>query len=129
MKLLFEHEKANLFYNEDTNSIELIWKKNQDSETYKLMFTKAVEFMKTYKTTGFLSDIRKEGVVGTESTKWMQQEIIPKAISFGLKKIAVVMEADIFKEFYVKNLKKVTDKETIKYFDSEESARGWLKEI
>lgn len=128
MELLFEHEKATIQYNEETNSIELVWKKHQDAETYKLMFTKGVDFLKKYKATGWLSDIRNEGIVGPASSKWLQEVIIPEAVSSGLKKIAIVMEADVFKEFYIKNLGKSTKKDMMQYFDSLESANNWLKE-
>ena len=128
MTVLFNHEKAVLRYNEETNSIELIWKKFQDEATYKLMFIKGVEALRETKATGWLSDIRNEGVVGPATSKWMQEEILPKAISYGLKRIAVVMETDIFKEFYVNNIKKKAGTDKMRYFDSIESANEWLKE-
>lgn len=128
MTVLFNHEKAVLQYNEDTNAIELIWKKFQDEATYKLMFTKGVEALKEKKATGWLSDIRNEGVVGPATSKWMQETILPKAIAYGLKKIAVVMDADIFKEFYLSNIKKNTGNAMMRHFDSFESANNWLKE-
>lgn len=128
MKLLIEHDKADLRYNEETNAIELIWKKIHDVETYKMMFTKGLEYIKEYKATGWLSDIRKEGVVGPSTSEWMQQEILPEAISEGLRKIAIVMEPDVFKEFYVNNIKEKAGTDSMKYFDSTESAIAWLKE-
>jgi hypothetical protein len=128
MTVLFNHEKAVLRYNAETNSIELIWKKFQDEATYKMMFTKGLEAIRETKATGWLSDIRHEGMVGPATSRWMQEEIMPKAFSYGLKRIAVVMEADIFKEFYVSNIKKNTQGNMMQYFDSVEGANEWLKE-
>lgn len=128
MKVLFEHEKAVIKFNEEVNSIELHWKNTQDVETYKLLFLKILDFIKEYKTPNFLSDIRKEGVVGAESSKWVQTEIIPKAFSYGLKKIAIVMDEDVFKKFYIKNIEKAAGSEHLKYFDKEASANEWLLE-
>jgi hypothetical protein len=105
----------------------LIWKKYQDEATYKMFFTKGAEAIAEFKASGWLSDIRKEGVVGTSLSSWMQQEILPKAMKNGLKKIAVVMDADIFKEFYVDSIKKNTGNEMMRYFDSVESANEWLR--
>ncbi|UII30478.1 hypothetical protein LVD17_19490 [Fulvivirga ulvae] len=127
MKLLLEHDKADLRFNEETNSIELIWKKYQDDATYRLMFTKGVEFLKEYGATGWLSDIRKEGIVGPATSAWMQKEILPKAISYGLKRVAIIMDADVFKEFYVKNIERNAAQGIMKYFDSVETAHKWLK--
>lgn len=129
MKLLFEHKKATLHFNEETNAIELSWKKIQDEETYKLMFSKGVEFLTEYKATKWLSDIRKQGVVGPQSSKWLQEVIIPKAVSLGLRKVAIVTDPDVFKKLYVDNLKKgSTQSEFMKHFDSIDSANAWLKE-
>lgn len=129
MKTLFEHDKVILRYNDQTNAIEMIWKKQHDQETYKMIFTKALEYIKDYKATGFFSDIRNEGIVGPESSKWVQKEIMQKAFGYGMKKIAVVMDADIFKEFYIKNIEKAAGSDNLKYFDSVELANNWLKEV
>lgn len=128
IKVLLEHEKATLQFNQETNSIELIWKKFQDDATYKLMFTTGVEQLRQFGAAGWLSDIRKEGVVGPLTSQWMQKEILPKAISYGLKQIAIVMDADVFSQFYVKNIESNTTGGLMKYFDSPELARNWLKE-
>ncbi len=126
MKLLFEHPKAVIQLNEETNSIELHWKLQQDPETYKIIFQKVFEFIGEYKTTGFLSDIRKEGVVGPDSANWLQTEMMPKAFAIGLSKVAVVMDEDIFKEFYIKNVEKTAGNDRVKHFDNEEQAKTWL---
>ncbi|MBT30681.1 MAG: hypothetical protein CMO01_13560 [Thalassobius sp.] len=128
MKLLIEHERADLSFNEDTNTIELVWKKFQNEEVYKMMFTKGIEHLQELGATGWLSDIRKEGVVGPATSTWLQTEIIPKAIAFGLSKIAVVMDKDVFKDFYVKGIEKTVGTCTMKYFDSTEEANKWLKQ-
>ena len=131
MNVLIESEKATLGFNKETNAIELIWKSIHDETTYKHMFTKGIEYLKEYKATCWLSDIRKEGVVSPTNSKWLQQEVIPEAMKNGLKKIAVVMDADIFKKFYVQNIEKSVENkqnQMMKYFDSVELANAWFKE-
>jgi hypothetical protein len=128
MKLLFDHEKALLQYNEKTNAIELIWKKFHDEPTYRLMFTKGLEHLIAYNATCWLSDIRNEGIVSPKNSEWLQKEILSNAISRGLKKIAVVMQKDVFKEFYITNIVKQTQNNMMKYFDSIETANEWLLE-
>ncbi len=129
MRTLHETEKALMRYNEDTNAIELIWKGQYDADTYKMMFTKGVEYLKEFKATAWLSDIRKEGVVGAASSKWLKEEVIPHAIKNGLKKIAVILDEDVFKKFYVESLDKSMETKMMQYFDSMESAKKWLKEV
>lgn len=128
MKIIFENEKVALRFNHYTNAVEMIWKQHQDTETYKMIFTKALESIKYYRAIAFFSDIRKEGVVGPESSKWVQEEIMQKAFSYGMKKVAVVMDSDIFKKFYIQNLEKAAKSDSLKYFDSVEAANKWILE-
>ena len=128
MKTIFENEKVALRFNHQTNAVEMIWKKQQDTDTYKMIFIKALEAINHYKATAFFSDIRKEGIVGPESSKWMQEEIMQKAFSYGMKKIAIVMDSDIFKKFYIQNLEKAAKNDSLKYFDSVELANKWILE-
>lgn len=130
MKVLLDLDKAELRFNEETNAIELIWKKMHDETTYKTAFTKGLEFMLEHKATRWLSDIRNEGIVSPANAQWMQQEIMPKAISYGLKKIAAVIKPDVFQEFYVKNVTREAKKsnQIMQYFDNYEDANKWLIE-
>jgi hypothetical protein len=127
MKVLFEHEKANLRFNEETKAIELIWKKIHDVDTYKMVFSKALVLFQEYNAINLLSDIRNEGVVSPTTSRWVQEEILAKAYQSGLKKIAIVMESDVFKEFYIENIRKKTTDEMLQSFDSYENANAWLK--
>lgn len=128
MEILFTNDKALLQYHQNRNAVELIWLKPQDFDTYKAIFRMAIQCVEDKKAIHFVSDIRKQGVVGPQNSKWLQEEIIPKAIQLGLRKIAVIMDSDIFKQYYVNNIAKVTNEETelIKYFNSEVSAYHWL---
>lgn len=128
MNVLFEHDKAVIGYDPSSKSIDMIWKKVQDEPTYKLMYTKGIEFMKEYKVKNWFSDIRHQGVVGPGASKWLQQEIIPKAVGAGLKKIAVVMDADVFQKFYIDSINKKSENQLVRNFKSKEEAKAWLCE-
>jgi len=43
-----------------------------------------------------LSDIREQSAVSPENRKWFEEEMIPKAISKGLKRAAVVFYSNVF---------------------------------
>jgi len=128
MTLLFNHEKAVLRYNRETNAFELIWKKQADEASYKMLFLKGLEAFKETGATAWLSDIRNEGIISPDLSNWLQENIFPKAIENGLKKIAVVMDSDIFKEFYADSIKKHTKGDMMRYFHSVEAANEWLKD-
>ena len=93
-----------------------------------MIFTKGLELLIQQNATAWLSDIRKQGVVAPAQSQWLQTEIIPKAVESGLKKVAVLMDGDVFKDFYIKNLQNKTQKGLIQYFGMLENANEWLKE-
>lgn len=129
MKVLLENERATLALNPATQALELEWKKVHDTETYRLMYTKGVEFLNEYKVSRWISDIRNQGVVGPDNSKWMQTEILPKAKAAGLQKIAVVMDSDVFKKFYMKSIEKALDDskhELLQYFGDKAAAEKWV---
>ena len=129
-KVIYENEKVDIIYNPDFNNISIIWKKLHDEDTYKFVYETAYKAMIEYKATSLFSDIRNQGVVSPANSKWLQEELIPKAVKDGLKKVAVLMDADVFKKFYMNNISKALKKEGsfTKYFDSEEEAIKWLME-
>ncbi|UII28160.1 STAS/SEC14 domain-containing protein [Fulvivirga maritima] len=118
---------ASIVFEKDMNAIVVVWKKIPSEEIYKGVFSQAVIELNSKGADKWLSDIRKQGVVGPSNTKWLQEEILPRAVKAGLRKIAIVVEKDIFKKFYIDNVK-TTMSETAEmhYFDNDEEARKWL---
>ena len=127
MQLLFEHERAVVEFNEELNTVVITWRKAHDSETYRLIYSRVLEFVIQYKVSVFLSDIKHQGIVAPANAQWMQTEIIPKAVQNGLKKILVVLEPDIFKKFYLSNIEKAAGTQMMEYFDSMEAAYAWIR--
>jgi hypothetical protein len=128
MKKLKETDHAIVQFEEETKTLELIWKKTVTKEIYREVFLEALDLLIKNNSKNFISDIRKEGVVGPDNTKWLQENIIPKALKSGLQKIAIVMDEDIFKEFYTENIKKAIEGNAqINLFKSMEEAYKWIK--
>ncbi len=129
-KLIFENEKVKISYHSDLNNIAIVWKQLHDADTYRFVYEQAYNAMVENKATSLFSDIRKQGVVSPANTKWLQETLIPKAVKDGLKKVAVLMDADVFKKYYMSNIAKSLKKEGsfTKYFDNQEDAISWLKE-
>lgn len=114
-------------YEEDINAVHVVWKKIPSNDMYKDIFTTALNTIIDKKANKWISDIRKQGVVGPSNAKWLKEEILPKAIQAGLNKIAIVVEKDVFKKFYIDNVKTIMSATAeMQYFDSEEEARKWL---
>ena len=129
MKALFNSEYASISFNAEVKTLELIWKKPTTHGVYQEVFRKSLELLKTHKATSFISDIRNEGIIGPQGSKWLQEEIIPDAVKHGLKKIAIIMNTDVFKKFYINNITNTASNQQIQmnYFDSMADAYAWLK--
>jgi len=127
--LLLEHQTVEVWYNGEINSIEFIWRATPDFEDYKNIFREVALFTKQNRPEGWLSDIRMQGIVSLECSKWLSSEIIPQAIENGMKKIAVISNQDIFQQFYVAQVEeRIEGKlELVQSFRSVEEANKWLK--
>jgi hypothetical protein len=129
MRTLKENENAVVQFDDNTKTLELIWKKTVTKEIYRETFKDSLELLIKENSLNFISDIRKEGVVGPENTKWLQENIIPKALQSGLQKIAIVMDEDVFKKFYTDNIKKAIEGNAqINIFYSKDEAYKWINQ-
>ncbi|UII22454.1 STAS/SEC14 domain-containing protein [Fulvivirga ligni] len=118
---------STISYEADLNAVHVVWKKIPTEGMYREIFTGALNAIIDNKANKWISDIRKQGVVGPSNAKWLREEILPKAIQAGLNKIAIVVEKDVFKKFYIDNVKTIMSATAeMQYFDSEDEARKWL---
>lgn len=128
MKTLHEDSHAQINLNQELSTMELVWKGVVTEQVYRDTFSKGLELLIAESAKNWISDIRKQGIIGPDSAQWLQKYIIPKAMQNGLKKIAVVMNEDVFKKFYVDNLQKSVDSNSLmQYFKSMEDAYNWIK--
>jgi hypothetical protein len=127
-EILYNSEFASLSYNKTKYLLELIWKKNTNPEEYKIMFSKAIDFSKKNIILYFLSDMRNEGLITTSDMKWLEVEVIKRAIELKIKKIALVFDDLIFSNVYAETIKRKLQYSQIQiqFFSDINSARAWL---
>jgi signal transduction histidine kinase len=89
-QLLYEEDHAEIFFDANINATGVIWKRQVTTEQYRVVFRKCLEFVHSYNTPNYISDISNQGPIALEDQRWMFEEILPHAIENGLKKIAVV---------------------------------------
>jgi signal transduction histidine kinase len=89
-QLLYEEDHAEIFFDAKINATGVIWKRNVTSEQYRTVFKKCLEFVHSYNTPNYISDMSNQGPVTHEDQRWMFEDILPHAIENGLKKIAAV---------------------------------------
>lgn len=128
-QVVFESDFAVSQFDDQSRSIINSWKKHPGNEEYKDTFRKILSLVKEKSAKVFISDVRNQGTIGTDARKWMEVEILKPAIAAGLDKVAVVMDEDIFKKFYLDNVKKAGSSEAahfqMEYFKSIEDALHW----
>lgn len=107
-KVLSETDYALLTYYNENSLLELTWKASCTFEEYQNIFNEAVKIAERNKTRVFLSDIRNQGAISFKNLTWLSNNIIPRATKLGVKKIAMVMNEELFANIYTDLIKKST---------------------
>jgi signal transduction histidine kinase len=90
MQLLFDEPYAKIVFDATINSTELTWHGPITSEQYRNVFSKSLEFLATYNTPNWVSDISEQGHIEKEDQLWMLKTILPEAAKNGLRRIASI---------------------------------------
>ena len=108
--------------------IQLRWKKQSNTDEYRKMFQALVDFAQKNEVRFIISDMRQEGFVSVDDAKWLEEEILKKAIDLGVEKIALINEGTIFSAVYADSIKRKLLKSPVKVqlFDEMNSAKAWL---
>jgi len=128
-EIVIDSESALMTYYNDDFIVELIWKKDINSEEFHQIYEEGINFASNNKVHYFLSDIRNEGLVPIDDVRWLSKEVISKASELGIKKIALVNEDDrTFSTIYAESIKKKIENFSIQVniFSDLTSARSWL---
>ena len=126
MKKLLDKSFVLVQFDEENNVVEIIWRKFALSKQYRETIQTAYNAVVTYQASGWLSDLTNSGVVAMDDQKWMKEEIIPKSIGAGVKKVAFVRPKNVFSRVFLRNID--TELTTTKeHFANIEEAREWIK--
>jgi hypothetical protein len=87
-----------------------------------------IEFSEKNKIRYFLSDMRNQGLVRTQDVKWLELEVLRRAVERKVKKIALIFDDMIFSTVYAETVKKkLRDSQVQVHFFSElNAAKAWL---
>jgi signal transduction histidine kinase len=89
-QILYTGKNAEIFFDAILNATGIIWKGSVTSEEYRSVFRKCLDFVRTYNTPNYISDMSHQGTISQEDQQWMFTEILPPAIENGLRKIATI---------------------------------------
>jgi len=127
-ELLLDKPFASVYHFKDSKIGYVYWKKSASFEEYKKPFEVLLEKHKKNPIDYFLSDIINQGVTSSEKKDWFREIALKKAIDGGVKKGAVIINDNPFKEFYVNIVLKATNKMGLpfKIFRNVDQAKDWL---
>lgn len=91
-QVLFEEPHAEIFYDARVNATGVVWKRSVTSEEYRRVFGKCLDFVRTYNTPNYFSDMVNQGVIERDDQTWMMASVMPQAVKNGLKRIATVLD-------------------------------------
>jgi hypothetical protein len=125
---LYDSSVVSLIFSKKENLVHITWKKNTDSEEYRNIFNSILEFAKNNMVKYVLSDMRKEGLVKTDDVKWMELEVLKRAVEHGVLKIALISDDTIFSNIYAETVKRKLRESPIEVsiFQDATSAKAWL---
>jgi signal transduction histidine kinase len=130
-QLLYEEDHAEIFFDARINATGVIWKRPVTSEQYRMVFLKCLDFVHSYNTPNYFSDMSNQGSISREDQHWMFEEILPHAIENGLKKIAAV-RPDINNPIVIEYLNGINENvrklgAEQRFFTSQDDAFEWLR--
>lgn len=130
MKIILDNKFVTVSFIEEVALVRIVWKNLAVSfDTYKQVFTKALDFQESYHVVNFMSDIRKQKIMSPSFRKWFQDYAVPRAVKQGLKRGAVVFNGNVFKKYYLNHIMNTTKKFGLpfKFFNTQEEAINWMK--
>ena len=122
-------EVYNIYFDKDLDAVVMVWKGYSTSEQFREGTELMLNELIYNGSSCVLADIREMILIGMEDQKWLEMKFLPRAISFGFKRIAIVTPNSYFNKVAVESVSYKVDKEklTISFFDSRDEAVEWLK--
>jgi signal transduction histidine kinase len=130
-QIFFESEAAQIYYDANLNNTVIIWKRSISSIEYRRAFQSVLHTLKTYRTPGWIADLRLQGKIESDDQIWFLSTVIPEAKHNGLKRIAAVGFMDPIRNDYFERMTAQTNELDIelKVFESIEEATAWMEEF
>ncbi|NJN42001.1 MAG: hypothetical protein HC811_07055 [Flammeovirgaceae bacterium] len=130
-QIFFENDSAQLYYDANINNTVIIWKKKVSSNEYRQVFEAVLLAIKTYKTPGWIADLRFQGAIGAEDQVWFISNVLKVAFKNGLQRIGTVGFSDPVRKEYYERMIEVTAKLGIelRVFDTLEKAIDWMDDV
>lgn len=128
-QVFYESDAAQLYYDANRKLTVIKWNKEVTSKEYRSTFDTVLNTLKTYSTPGWITDIRKRGIVSEEDLRWFANRIVPEAVKSGLKHVALIGLHTGDHQAHYERMKAIYLSQGIdmQIFDSVERALLWIE--
>ena len=123
-------EVYDIYFDGDLPGVVMNWEGYATSKQFRQGTELMLNILIHNKAAKVLADVKDMVLIGSEDQQWMNEEFIPRAIRFGMKRVAIVRPKAYFNKVAVETIsyKVDQDKLRISFFDNTDEAREWLLE-
>jgi signal transduction histidine kinase len=89
-QIFYDNEAVQLYYHGNLNIIVIYWKREVTSHEYHEAFEALVNSLNTYQAPGWISDVRRQGIISEKDQIWFGENILPELLKGGFKYVAVI---------------------------------------
>lgn len=128
--IYFNERHLAIRWDEEINAVWMEWKSFADGRELRGGLDAGLVLAAQKNTGKWLADLRELGPITPDDQKWSNEDWFPRAISGGVRWMALVAPRKIVAKMSVRTvMNKVMDKNlTTSHFDELEPARRWLSE-
>jgi hypothetical protein len=133
MQKVFETEFVNVLYNPANKQFDVLWTSKTDkltNEGFQEHVRNYAILVEKFEVRAIFVDARQYNHIVTEEiSKWHDEEIIPKYICLGLKKIGFLQPEETFAQLghqFIFDEEQAKNGLQVQFFDNEANAREWL---
>ncbi len=124
---LLNDEFATVFYTEEMQTMELIWKGFVPSHTYREVMLLVQEQVKHRPVRFWIFDATFAKVITLEDQQWTRKILLPSLFKAGLQAMGIVVSHDVFNKLFTDQLRRSLGNERCQYFDHIREAEAWVQ--
>jgi signal transduction histidine kinase len=128
-QIFFENDAAQVYFDGSLNIIVIRWKRQVTSPEYREVFETLLKSFNTYKSPGWISDVRNQGTITPLDQQWFGNTILPQLVESGFKRVAFIgMDAPERIEYHenIKGFSKTLNFE-FNVFNAMEDCLKWME--
>lgn len=128
-QILMDNSFAKLYFDASLNAVGIHWKSQVTPEVYNEFLLRAVAFVKTYRTSNWISNLSELIDRDEEKLNVFREKIRSQLKQDGLKRIAVIMPQAMYPDYEQRKsiMRTAYDAES-QFFETLEEAKDWIAE-